>query len=359
MKNVNYRGLADSQLERTLQTAVTKENELKIRILHLLAEVERRRLYSKNYPSLFEYCVRVLKYSGSSAQRRIDSMRAMKLIPEIEQKIVSGELNLLSVAQAQSFFRQEAKIGKKYSVADKKEVLQKLENKSTRECIKELIAISPQSIPQEKRRELTPEKTELKVVLNKDLIEKLDKIKALLSNSNPNMTDQALIEVMAKLTLERIDPVEKAKRNAKRAELKKAKSDQSDPTHTKKTVKIDSLPALAPCGAASPTPINGILETLPAGPSTDGSGLKKQQPLMGVSRYIPSTVKCEVYMRDKGQCSHPNCNSRKFLEYDHIHPVALGGQSGVSNLRLLCRAHNQRAAIERFGVMKLSRYLNQ
>src|SRR5690606_39158203 len=134
-------------------------------------------------------------------QRRIDPMRAMKLIPEIEEKIVSGELNLSSIAQAQSFFRQETKIGKRYSVEQKKAVLEKLENKSARECIKELIAISPQSIPQEKRRELTIDKTELKVVLSKDLIEKLDKIKAILSHSNPNMTDQQLIEVMAKLTL--------------------------------------------------------------------------------------------------------------------------------------------------------------
>src|SRR5690606_23711197 len=116
------------------------------------------RLYSKNYPSLFEYCTCVLKYSRAAAQRRIDSMRAMKLIPEIEEKIVSGELNLSSIAQAQSFFRHEAKLGKPYSVTQKKEVLVKLENKSTRECIKELIAISPESIPQEKRRELTPEK---------------------------------------------------------------------------------------------------------------------------------------------------------------------------------------------------------
>ncbi len=265
---INYRHLTDRDLEQTLQGAVLKENELKIQILHLLAEVEPRRLYSKNYPSLFEYCVKVLKYSGSSAQRRIDTMRAMKLIPEIEQKIVSGELNLLSVAQAQSFFRQEAKIGKKYSIEQKKEVLQKLENKSTRECIKELIAISPQSIPQEKRRELTPEKTELKVVLNKDLIEKLDKIKALLSNSNPNMTDLELIEVMAKFTLEKIDPAEKAKRSAKRAELKKAKSPKIDARSTNQMTKPDSLPALAPCGAASSElhTKNKVLETLPDGP---------------------------------------------------------------------------------------------
>lgn len=29
------------------------------------------------------------------------------------------------------------------------------------------------------------------------------------------------------------------------------------------------------------------------------------------------------------------------LKYDHIRPIALGGQSNLENIRLVCRAHNQ------------------
>ncbi len=318
---MNYKYLSDIELERILKDSVVEENKLKIQILHLLAEVERRRLYSREYPSLFEYCVKTLKYSAAAAQRRIDSMRAMKLIPELEEKIITGELNLSSISQAQSFFRQEAKFGKTYTVSEKKEVLIKLENKSSKECIQELITISPQSIPQEKRRELTPEKTELKVVLNKDLIQKLDKIKALMSHKNPNMSDQELIEVMAEALLQKIDPMEKAKRIEAR-KLKQANDAQ-----------------ILPMAEVN----KEMLETLLVRPS--------------VSRYIPSPVKQEVYIRDKGKCSHKNCNATKFLEYDHIHPVALGGQTSASNLRLLCRAHNQRAALNSFGFRKMERYL--
>ena len=308
--SMNYKHLSDIELEKTLKDSVQEENKLKIQILHLLAEVERRRLYSKQHPSLFEYCVKVLKYSSAAAQRRIDSMRAMKLIPELEEKIISGELNLSSISQAQSFFRRESKQGKAYSIEQKKEVLEKLENKSSRECIQELITISPQSVPQEKRRELTPEKTELKVVLNKDLIEKLDKIKALMSHKNPNMTDQELIEVMAEALLQRIDPEEKAKR----IEARKKQANDA--------------------------------QILPA------SEVKSKNP-----RYIPAAMKMDVYMKYKGKCSHVNCNSRKFLEYDHIQPLALGGKTTLNNLRLLCRAHNQRAAINLFGAGKIQKYL--
>src|SRR5208282_990608 len=113
-------------------------------------------------------------------------MRAMSLIPEVESKIMSGELNPMVISQAQCFFRQEAKSGKNYTVEDKRELLKKLENKSTRDCVKELVAISPESVPQEKRRVLTPEKTELKVILDQELISKLDVIKALLSHKKPH-----------------------------------------------------------------------------------------------------------------------------------------------------------------------------
>ena len=102
-------------------------------------------------------------------------MRARRLIPETESKIFSGELNMMSVSQAQGFFRQEDKGGKKYSVEEKRQLLKKLENKSTRECVKELMAISPEALSADKRRQLTPTKTELKIVIDQELaLKKVD-----------------------------------------------------------------------------------------------------------------------------------------------------------------------------------------
>jgi hypothetical protein len=43
------------------------------------------------------------------------------------------------------------------------------------------------------------------------------------------------------------------------------------------------------------------------------------------------------------------CEECGQLELDHIIPVALGGQSTVENLRLLCRPHNRHAAERAFG----------
>ena len=72
------------------------------------------------------------------------------------------------------------------------------------------------------------------------------------------------------------------------------------------------------------------------------------------NRYVPPEIKREVWKRDNGQCTFvgtggKRCESREGLEFDHIDPVARGGRTTVTNLRLLCRAHNQYAAECTFG----------
>ena len=212
---MQFLNLSDEALELETKKSVLEEIKLNTKILQLLAEIERRRLYSKTYPSLYEYCVKTLKLSAASAQLRIDTMRAMKIMPEIESKLLTGDLNLSTVASAQTFFRQEKKLGHVYSVIEKKELLQKLENKSVRECIKEFVAISPKAVIQEKRRELTPNITEIKIAVDQDLIKKLDQLKALWSHQNPSMTDLELLQKMADVCLKYTDPAQKKVRISK------------------------------------------------------------------------------------------------------------------------------------------------
>ena len=72
------------------------------------------------------------------------------------------------------------------------------------------------------------------------------------------------------------------------------------------------------------------------------------------TRYIPASVKRRVWQRDHGQCTFVSdagrrCAARRFLEFDHVHPVARGGQASVAMIRLRCRAHNQYEAERTFG----------
>ena len=57
------------------------------------------------------------------------------------------------------------------------------------------------------------------------------------------------------------------------------------------------------------------------------------------TRLIPTSVKVEVWSRDKGQCV--TCGSKENLHYDHELPYSKGGTSlTAENVRILCMKHN-------------------
>lgn len=57
------------------------------------------------------------------------------------------------------------------------------------------------------------------------------------------------------------------------------------------------------------------------------------------NRLIPTSVKIEVWKRDKGKCVM--CGDSKNLHFDHILPFSKGGTSlTAKNIQLLCAKHN-------------------
>jgi len=63
------------------------------------------------------------------------------------------------------------------------------------------------------------------------------------------------------------------------------------------------------------------------------------------SRNLPPEVRRGVGERDGDQCAFISkdgrrCTERRFLEFHHIVPYALGGPSTLDNISLRCRRHN-------------------
>ncbi|MBI4509161.1 MAG: hypothetical protein HY698_05970, partial [Deltaproteobacteria bacterium] len=71
-------------------------------------------------------------------------------------------------------------------------------------------------------------------------------------------------------------------------------------------------------------------------------------------RYIPTSVRREVYDREQGTCAYVGpegrrCGTTWQLEVQHIVPFARGGQPTPHGLTIYCRAHNQLQAEADFG----------
>jgi hypothetical protein len=119
----------------------------------------------------------------------------------------------------------------------------------------------------------------------------------------------------------------------------------------------DALSHSHPC-ADTEAVLEAALDLLLAANAKKKGLVKKPRPYparpSASPRHIPAEVKRAVWVRDGGCCRWPLasggvCGSTTRLELDHIVPLARGGASTVSNLRVLCEFHNQLAARQVFG----------
>lgn len=59
------------------------------------------------------------------------------------------------------------------------------------------------------------------------------------------------------------------------------------------------------------------------------------------SRLIPQWLRDQVEHRDAYCCSFPGCEFRRFLNVHHIEPWAMGGETELNNLALVCSIHHE------------------
>ena len=300
---MNLKHLTDQALLHSLYTFAQKERELLTTVLWHFRELERRRLFSDlGFSSLFAYATKKLGYSDDQAYRRINAARLLKDLPEVEEKLNSGAITLTNASLAQNLFRQE-----KMSTEKKREILTQLENKTTREAQEIIAAMNPKPAKSDRIRPTADDQITITFTAPKRLEEKLNKLKALLAHSHPNISLAELIEILADAHLEKLDPAKNPKRK------------------TQTSAKEDAL------------------------------GSTKVEASTQDSRYIPAHLRSEVWQRDQSKCC--NCETEHALEIDHIIPIASGGKTALENLRLLCRSCNQRAAIQKLGMKTMEMYL--
>lgn len=156
-------GLSDSQLIAQTKSLVSGERKINLEVLHHLKEIEFRRLFLKyGYSSLFKYAVAELNYSEDAAYRRIQAMRLLKDVPQIEEKIESGSLSLTHASKIQNYFTREKIKKREVDAESKMTLIESLENKSNQEVEKELVALNPKLEVRESIRPVSYDKMELR-----------------------------------------------------------------------------------------------------------------------------------------------------------------------------------------------------
>lgn len=313
---MNLKNLTDKILIKNTEALVKRERELLSEILWHLREIDRRRLFCDfGCSSLYQYAIKYLGYSEDQAYRRVNAARLLEALPEIEDKINTGELNLSLLSMAQSFFQAEAKarqaspgeeqkLSTKLSREQKIEVLKQLESTSTREAQKIVLTLSsaPQKIKYpEKQKPVTKELSELNFLADEALLEKINQLKGLLAHSHPHMSLAELVSYLCDLGLQKL----------------------AGPG-TRKTY--------------------GNTAKRPATSKVDVAAV--QQPIIVRRRraYISIKTRREVWLKAQSKCER--CGAKHALEIDHKMPVSCKGSSELENLRLLCRKCNQRQAIK-------------
>lgn len=368
--NYEIRKLKNSALLKKTKALVLEERKITLEVLHHLAEVWRRRLHQfRGFRSLFEYATSELGYSNGAAGRRIAAMELLIEIPEVEEKIKAGELNLTTVAQAQRLFDSEEKLEQPIPLEKKKVILENLKNKSTRAVEMELLNHSSQPFSFQKPDQIkpvAPSHSEIRFIADQNLLDQLETIKGLLANKHPHLTLAELFAEMAKLSLEKLQPKEpKTKTQSKIAkqqseqQLKQQSKQPHKQGHKPQSEQImeNSGDTTSAQFCAEPKTVESVQINKENATSEDA--LKKAS-----SRYIPVEIKRAVYKRDDGICqfidpvSGRKCGSRHGIQYDHATlPFAMGGQATVESLQLVCAIHNRIRAIHWYGPKKMSAYM--
>ncbi|MGC3999667.1 MAG: HNH endonuclease [Anaeromyxobacter sp.] len=380
--------LDNSSLIARLHALASDERGIKVGLLLVLAEVERRKLYlEQGYPSLWAYCREVLHLSEDGAYRRITAMRLLSRFPSLEAPLREGRLSLSTLGMLRDVLTEEnlEELVGGAAFKSKAEVERLVVTLKPREAPKNGVRRLPStppaasqprpvdptgatalvtapveaapSQPQEpavssepafalsaptpvpSRPELHPvnaEQWSMRVTLDEAAHADLETLRELLSHKVP---DGNLADVLKEALR---CAVEKHAKRKGAVELNKAEAPAA-------AAPEDSKPATL----SAPVPVTV--------PSTD------PLPLFATAyrfdpRTVTAVVRREVWARDGGCCTYVSpdgrrCCSRWQLELDHIDPEAMGGLPTAANLRLRCRGHNLWAAVQTYGREKMAAFV--
>lgn len=311
--------LGDDVLFRGLAALVAQDRTTTANLLAHMAEVDARRLYAPaGYSSMHAYCVERLGLSDDAAWKRLQVAKKARCFPQIYMALEEGRvhltgLNLLAphltphnvdalLAAAAGLRKSEIEllVARRFPQVEALRLDEGISALAPAQVVGETAAVAAapalgpapaQCEPRLRVAPITEQRFSLQVTIERTTHDKLRRAQELLGRSDvPEVLDRALDVLIGQLE-----------------KRKFAKTPKGRP----------------------------------------------QRPSTRV-RTIPAQVRRSVAQRDDERCAFVGsdghrCAERRFLEFDHVIPVACGGATNVQQVRLLCRTHNQSEAERVFG----------
>jgi 5-methylcytosine-specific restriction endonuclease McrA len=356
--------LSTEELDQETQKCVLSEQRNVASSIAHLSEISRRKDHLRlGYTSPFDYCVQRLKLSEGSVFLRVQVANVARRFPGVLSALAQNRISL-SVAGA---------LAPHLCEDNAERLLSDCAGKTYREVQEYLVALKPRPLfepgirrkpgslpagappdvpslpvslppplslsppgrpgpgsPEKPSSFIQPAQPELynfRFSADKAFKDKLLRAAEVLGIKNPQKNLAEVLERALDLTLERKDPQKKLERRRERERKRAEKERALDSRTYEKSRPEESRPK----------------EGTPVVPLT-----RKR------SRAIPSVVRELISERGDYQCQYrgpdgTRCTQRTGVQVDHIQAFSKFGKSEVSNLQLLCKAHNLFRVEEEFG----------
>jgi 5-methylcytosine-specific restriction endonuclease McrA len=329
VKSYSLTHLSDGELFRLEDEHLSLEHNSMAVVLACFAEIDARRLYVPlGYPSMFAYCVEGKHLSEDSALKRLQAARVARRFPGIFEALADDRLHLAAVCL----------LAPHLTPANADELLQVAAHKSKSQIEELLAGRFPRS-------------------------EMLPMVEAVPSPCHHqhapghagSCSPTGVGAPGSPPAPEPVGPRSKVKPQAvKRFELHVC-IDQS--THDDLRYAQELPSHQIPSGDIAEVLRRALRNLVTKLEKTKFAATSKPRRDLKPTtshRHIPAHVKRGVWERDGGQCTFVSeggrrCEARRFLEFDHLVPVARGGKATVEGMRLRCRAHNQYEGERTFG----------
>lgn len=267
-------------LMQSLRGLCRQERSALCTFLQGLATIEERRLHLElGYPNMFELCRLEFGLSEGCIYRRLQVARKLRSYPELLEALEQGSINLTLASLLCPHLGRHAW----------NELLALVAGQSKRAAQKALRDLDQSRCHMEKPSRvqyLGREQYSYRLKVPAPLHHQFERVKELLSHQIPDGDINEILAAITRFYLHKQDPQEKK--------------------------------AAPPAFWAS-----------------------YESP----SRYIPRGLKLLLLERAAHQCQYQSpdgrrCTQKRYLDIDHIVPLAGGGQTKLDNLQVLCHAHN-------------------